>query len=225
MILAAVTEDCEAFRYVVLGQPASTVSSLVFLAAGVWFLWRGRRVRSRRLELSSFGFATILVGLGSIAFHGPHPGWGQWAHDVTIAWLLLLAIVVDAATFTGGRARELAIWVACCGGVAFLFWSVPESQRPIFAVLAVELVLLELIAARRHLRPWPGDPAFGRFAFAVGAFVVGTLSFFAGRFEPLCDPYGLLQWHAVWHVLLAVAIVAYVEASLLPPPGGYAREP
>jgi hypothetical protein len=215
-VLAAVLgPDCEAYRDAVLGQPASTVSSLAFVAVGVWCWYRAAAPRARRLELVVFGAVTILVGLGSIAFHGPHPSWSQWAHDVTIAWLLLLAIVLDVAGHTRRRGRGLVAWILGCVVLGVLFWAVPEGQRVVYTLLGATLVLLEAATVRRHGRPWPGDPGFALYAFAVGAFLVGTATFFLGRIDAWCDPGSWVQGHAIWHVLLAVALAAYVEVTLL----------
>jgi hypothetical protein len=215
VLAAMLGPDCEASRGAFLGQPASTLSSLAFLVVGAWCWLRARTSQTRRLELVLFGAATILVGLGSIAFHGPHLSWSQWAHDVSIAWLLLLAIVLDVAGRTRRRARELALWAAGCAATGLLFWFVPDSQRVVYTLLGAALVVLEAAAARRRRRPWPAEPGFGLYAFAVGAFCVGTASFFLGRLEAWCEPTSWAQGHAIWHVLLAAALAAYVEVTLV----------
>jgi hypothetical protein len=216
-VLAALGRDCEAYRNAVLGQPANTLSSVAFLVVGGWCWFRARASHTQRPELILFGTATILVGLGSVAFHGPHPSWSQWAHDTSIAWLLLATIVLDVVARTGGRSREGAAWVAACAGVGVLLWVSPESQRAVFAVLGAALVLLEALAIRGHRRPWPGEPDATRYLFAAAAFLIGTLSFFAGRLDRLCDPTSLIQWHALWHVLLALALAAFAEVTLVEP--------
>ena len=215
MLAAVLGPDCEAYRDTVLGQPASTVSSLAFVAVGVWCWVRAAAPRARRLELAVFGAVAIVVGLGSIAFHGPHPSWSQWAHDVTIAWLLLFAIVLDVAGHARLRGHELVAWILGCVGLGVLFRVVPEGQRAVYAVLGAALVLLEAATVRRHGRPWPGESGFGLYVFALGAFLVGTATFFLGRIDAWCDPGSWVQGHAIWHVLLAVALAAYVEVTLL----------
>jgi ceramidase len=224
-VLAALGPECEAYRNAVIGQPANTLSSAAFLVVGGWCWVRARASGTRRLELALFGAATILVGLGSIAFHGPHPSWAQWAHDTSIAWLLLLVIVLDAVARTGRRSRETVVWIVGCAVVGFLLWVSPASQRAVFTVLGAALVLLEAAAFRGHRRPWPGEPGVALYLFAAAAFLVGTVSFFAGRLDRFCRPQSLWQWHAVWHVLLALALAAFAEVTLVvpgPPTGPYA---
>jgi len=211
VIAAILGPDCEAVRSGALGQPASTLSSLSFLIVAGWCWYRARGSGARRLELTLFGIAAVLVALGSLAFHGPHTSWSQWAHDSSIAWLLLLAIVLDLDR----RPREAAGWVLGCVCVGVLFWIAPESQRVVFTGLAAAFVLLELAAVRRHRRPWPGTRGFGLYAFAAAAFLVGAAAFFLGRVGALCDPSSWVQGHAIWHVLLAAALAAYVEVTLV----------
>ena len=45
------------------------------------------------------------------------------------------------------------------------------------------------------------------------AIAIGGIAFLLGRTgSPLCRPDSLFQWHALWHVLVAVALVAYAYA-------------
>lgn len=213
--LIAVTKDCEAFRAGWLGQPANALSSLVFVLMGLWLiLRRAHRAPARAAEIRLFGVAALLTGLGSLVYHGPNPPWGQWAHDVPIAAGLLLAVVVDVATFTGRRRRELAAWLAGTALVAVLLAVSPDSQRPVFAVIGLAFGVLEVIAVRRHLRPWPGDPDFALWLLVIGAFVLGVTVFFLGRLEGLCDPTSPFQLHGLWHLLQAFAIGAYVHVAV-----------
>ena len=214
MLAAVLGADCEATRDAFLGQPASALSSAAFLVVGVWALRRARGSRARRRELAVFGTTTILVGLGSFAFHGPHPDGSQWAHDVTIAWLLLLLVWFDVGA--GGRGGpSLIAWAVTAAAIGVVFFIWPDAQRIAYTLLGGTLVVLELDAVRAHRRPRRGEQGFGLYAFAATAFVLGTLSFFVGRLDVLCDPTSWLQWHAVWHVSIAAALAAYVEVTLV----------
>ncbi|HEX6844994.1 MAG TPA: ceramidase domain-containing protein [Actinomycetota bacterium] len=212
--MLAVTEDCEALRNGWLAQPANALSSLAFVGIGLWLLARARHAPARAAEIRLFGVAALLTGLGSVAYHGPNPAWGQWAHDVPIASGLLLAAVVNVATFTGRRRRELLAWVVGTAAIAVVVAVSPDAQRAVFAVTGAAFGLTELVAVRRHLRPWPGDPDFGLWLVVIGAFVVGVGAFFLGRIDALCDPDSPFQLHALWHVLQALAIGLYVHVAV-----------
>jgi hypothetical protein len=220
--ILAVAEDCEAFRDGWLGQPVNAISSLAFVVMGLWLLARARHAPARSAEIRLFGVASVLTGLGSAAYHGPNPAWGQWAHDVPIASGLLLAAVVNLATFTGRRSRELFAWAAGTLAIAVIIAVSPDAQRAVFAAVGVAFGVTEVLAVRRHLRPWPGDPDFGLWLVVIGAFVVGVAAFFLGRIDALCDPDSVLQLHALWHVLQAAAIGLYVHVAVERPHARYA---
>ena len=61
--------DCEQLRGDLLAQPANSVSSLAFVAAGLWILRRAPR-RIADIDAIIFGLAAVAVGVGSAAFHG-----------------------------------------------------------------------------------------------------------------------------------------------------------
>jgi hypothetical protein len=47
----------------------------------------------------------------------------------------------------------------------------------------------------------------------LAAIALGGVAFLLGRTgSPLCDPASVFQWHALWHVLVAAALVAYAYA-------------
>ena len=85
MVAALGGADCERIRSGWLAQPANAISSLIFVAVGVWLLGRGRVVP---------GVAMAAVGVSSFAYHGPQPGWAHLAHNASI---VVVAIVVLAS--------------------------------------------------------------------------------------------------------------------------------
>jgi hypothetical protein len=148
-VLALGASDCEALRDGWLGQPVNTLSSLAYVVAGAYVLWRGGP-RVPALALAA-------VGVGSVLYHGPMTSGAGLAHDGSI--------VVFAATIPlAWRRRSIRL-------------------PPVTAVIA------------------------GGAAIAVNLFTrTGA---------PLCRPESLLQGHAAWHALTALAIALW-----LAPPGG-----
>jgi len=48
---------------------------------------------------------------------------------------------------------------------------------------------------------------------ALVAIALGGVAFLLGQTgSPLCRPESAFQWHALWHVLVAVSLVAYAYA-------------
>src|SRR4029453_9662258 len=68
-VLALGASDCEALRDGWLGQPVNTLSSVAYVVAGAYVLWRGGP-RVPALALAA-------VGVGSVLYHRPMtPGAG-----------------------------------------------------------------------------------------------------------------------------------------------------
>lgn len=95
LFVAMAESDCEQLRSGWLTQPANAISCLAFVAVGSWVLLGVRQDRAGRGGLIAGGIALIGTGLGSLAYHGPQPGWAHLAHDGSA---LVLAVVVVGRT-------------------------------------------------------------------------------------------------------------------------------
>jgi hypothetical protein len=73
--------DCEALRDGWLGQPMNSLSSLAYVAAGIYVA---------RTEQAAFGVSLIALGAGSVLYHGPMPSGAGLAHDGSIVLFLVL---------------------------------------------------------------------------------------------------------------------------------------
>lgn len=103
--------DCERIRPGLIAQPVNTVTSLAFVAAaGVTALRSRRRGSSFGAQEAAYSTLLALVGIGSVAFHGPQPPGAKVLHDAPIAALLALAVATPAVR----RAR---------GGTALPGWT------------------------------------------------------------------------------------------------------
>jgi hypothetical protein len=106
--------DCERIRAGLLAQPFNAVSSLAYVAVGLWLLGRTRARGSHRTILVGGGATLVTVGVGSFAYHGPQPGWADTAHDASIAGLALVTAFNHAWLLRlrqpRGTARLLTAW-------------------------------------------------------------------------------------------------------------------
>ena len=75
--------DCEAIGVGFLGQPINALTTLGFVLAGIIVI-------VRRRDGGWIGIGLIATGIGSFLFHGPMPPGNEWAHDVTLAWLVTM---------------------------------------------------------------------------------------------------------------------------------------
>lgn len=171
--------DCEAIGLGLLGQPVNALSSLALVVAGLVVLDRDRWVAA----------ALAATGLGSFLFHGPMAPGGEWIHDVTLAWLILVV---------GMRSRgwERRFGMLGLAVIAPVFYFAPALADPLSAVL-VGVTLLLLVAEDRRLA------TLGPMALLAVSATVGRLGATGG---PWCDPGSVLQTHALWHVGAAVAV-------------------
>jgi hypothetical protein len=143
---------------------------------------------TRRPERRWVGIALIATGLGSFLFHGPMPPGSEWAHDVTLTWLIV--VVAGAGTRVERFTRLPALVV-----IGALFGLVPALADP----LAVALTIVAVISVLRGK-----DYASIAPLSLLGAVAVfGRLGATGG---PLCDPDSLFQPHGVWHLGAAVAV-------------------
>lgn len=210
--------DCEALVNSALGawQPANTVSSLAFVAAGLWVLRRSvTGPRGRRRFAVGLAAALVAVGVGSAAFHGPGTTAARWAHDVSIVALLLVVLAHDAGDLRGDdRALDLA--PGALAVVAAILVLVPDASVPLSAVAAGVVLTAETVVALRGRAP--GRVASRPYHLAIGSLVVGVVVDLLSRTGgPWCRPDALLQGHAVWHVAAAVAGAAWGLAVLRHP--------
>ena len=171
--------DCEAIGTGLLGQPVNSLSSLALVIAGLWVLSRDRWVAA----------ALVATGIGSFLFHGPLAPGGEWIHDVTLAWL----IVVVGLRSRGWERRSGALGLAA---IALVFSVAPTLADPLTVVLVVATLLL-LVSDSRRL------DTLGPLALLAVSAIVGRLGSTGG---PWCDPDSILQTHALWHVGAAAAV-------------------
>lgn len=179
--------DCELIRSGLLGQPVSALTSLALVVAGAWVI---RVPRTRWI-----GAGLVATGLGSFVFHGPMPPWGEWAHDVSLAWLI--ALVGGLGTRWEGWSR-LPTLVA----LALLLALAPITADPVAVALTVVVIgsLLIRDRTRRALAP---------LALLGVSGILGRLGATGG---PLCASASVWQMHGLWHVGAAVAVAWWATA-------------
>lgn len=123
------TSDCEAVRDSLLSQPVLAVSSLSFVAAGGWLLWAWRDLPTpQRWPANAYAGLLVLVGAGSVDFHGPQSPAAQILHDLPIVLVLGQAVAVPLSRLIrrrtvlrrGSRSRVVAVaGLAVLAGAAY----------------------------------------------------------------------------------------------------------
>lgn len=188
-------------------QPANSISSFGYVFAGflMILLARSRSWVSAfpPMAASVLGVAVIIVGIGSVLLHATLTLWGQF-FDVLGMYLISGFFLVSAlARWRHISDRRAMIYYALLSAVLIaILYALPEVRRWLFAVVLVVAIILELVFARpMRLHVRTGFYVSGLIANAV-AFTIWNLD----QRGQLCAPDSLLQGHAIWHLLGAVAL-------------------
>ena len=206
----------------VIRQPANTWSNLGFVLAGLANAWHaGRRDRlgpalgAHPVLATVLGVVVTLLGPASAAMHATQSDIGG---QLDMLSMYLIAALAVAYAVTRLLRRGTATFAAIFLGALALCEVVDRAGGPMrvlmhtgnlaFAVVLVSAVGIEVALGRRgdgvNLR-W-GALSLATFGLAFGIWNLGKSR------QPWCDPDSVLQPHALWHLLCAVAAYALYRA-------------
>jgi hypothetical protein len=121
------TADCEVLRSGWWAQPSNSVTSLAFVAVGVWLAARLDRVEpGRRAAAGAFAALSAAIGVGSVAYHGPQFDGAQLLHDLPIVGLVVLGSAVPLGRIVRRRpplpgwSSRTGVALAAVGAVGFV---------------------------------------------------------------------------------------------------------
>lgn len=97
--------DCERIVDAALAQPVLALTSLAYVAAGLFAVIWAARIRAPLTGAA--GVALVAVGGGSFVFHGPQPSWAGPAHDWPI---VALGAICVAGLARGWSRGDLSGW-------------------------------------------------------------------------------------------------------------------
>ncbi len=209
---------CEAGRDQLVRQPANTLSNVGFVVAGLLIAWHlsrdpgpgadTRAVLTRPVG-TAYAVLVVLLGPGSAAMHASQSALG--GHLDTTSMYLLASF---AAAYAGTRYLDLgrAAFPVLFVVLLLLCELVGSWSRPIPVVMfagnvAFGVLLLTALVLEFRMRHRPGRTSDLRWGAAgLGAMVVAFVIWnSAKQGTPFCHPESLLQGHAAWHLLGAVA--------------------
>lgn len=193
---------CEAVRETLVRQPANTWSSLAFVIAAAWVALRLRsssRARSALPQAEAWLFvATLaLLGLGSAFYHATLTFVGQVV-DVAGMYLVATFILLHrlGPRFKLPPIGSVLAFVTANAALMAAQVTTPSMRRVAFGVLLVLALAIEWRSSRRGRRWLASGALLMLLAFVIWAF---------DRERLICEPGSLLQGHALWHGLGAVA--------------------
>ena len=188
-------------------QPANSLSSLGFVFIGFLMILMARSrdwmSAFSPLAASILGVAAIIVGIGSVLLHATLTLWGQF-FDVLGMYLVGGFFLVSAlAKWRSIPDRRAMIYYALlCIVLVAILYMLPEVRRWLFAVILLAAIVLELV----HARPLRPQVRTGYYIAGLVANIVAFTIWNLDQGGQLCAPDSLLQGHAIWHLLGAVAL-------------------
>lgn len=205
---------CEAARDALIKQPANTLSNLGFVIAGLAAAWHVSRRGSGTMSASlgtAYAVVVVLLGPGSAAMHASQSALG--GHLDVYSMYLLAGFVFSYAAArllalpAAGFVGVFVVVLGLCTIAEFTSADVPvvmTTGNAVFAALLLGGLVLELVLSRRSTNASRLDLRWG-LASVVTLLVAFAIWNTGKDGGVLCDPHSLLQPHAVWHLLDAVA--------------------
>jgi len=152
---------------------------------------------SNKTIATLFALTLAFVGIGSAYFHATLSFTGQF-FDVLgmylVATLALLMSVNRIRRF--GASAMIGLYVLMNASLAIILYTAPEWRRWIFGALLLGIIWAEL-KDRSSRKPY--------LIRAVVVMAIAFIIWIADFTRVLCAPESLVQGHAVWHILGAVA--------------------
>jgi len=194
-------------------QPANTFSNVGFVAAGLLIAWHasvpgnvGRRLSTYPWLATAIACVVVLLGPGSAAMHATQSALGGHLDMLSMYLIASFAAAYAVTRYYGGSAVLLG--VAFAGGLVFCeLVGLYRAPLPVviyagnaaFGLLLLLAVVLELRIIRRGARIQRSY-----VYVSLGALLTAFAIWNASK-TWLCDPHSLVQGHAIWHLLCAVA--------------------
>ena len=205
---------CEAAPGSFIRQPANTFSNVGFVVSGLLIAWHagdrrsvGASLAAHRHLATAIACLVVLLGPGSAAMHATQSAVG--GHLDMLSMYLVASFAAAYATMRWRRGGTGLLAATFVGGVAFCelvgLWHaalpvVMYAGNVAFGLLLIAAAVLEVRISRR------GETLARRgFAYASLASMLIAFAIWNASKSWLCEPRSLVQGHAIWHILGAVA--------------------
>ena len=179
---------CEAIRSGAIMQPANTWSSLAFVITGAAVLLGARNIQSR-----FFGAILVFLGIGSAYYHATLTFSGQFIDVLGMYLVATLALFHAIDRRAKMRSPSLAaLYIGTNIALASILYWLPSLRRAVFGVIVMFFIILE----RAHIR---------NLIRAAGVLALAFIIWLIDYYRVACNASSVVQGHAIWHILGAVA--------------------
>ncbi|MEO8075537.1 MAG: ceramidase domain-containing protein [Acidobacteriota bacterium] len=203
-------------------EPQNTWSNVGYLLAGLLIFYRSRRLRSVVV-----GLFLCLTGVFSAMYHAvPTNGTLQMLDIAAVNWVLLAMIgyaVLSLDLHFYGNPRDV-VYEKLIAVISLVLGTVMAVTRTEFALFESTLATVSLVVVLVALLLWGyvggKDPksnlsTYEKITFLTVVIIIAIPTALFRLFDglekgvekALCDPDGLFQAHAAWHMLSALLLL------------------
>lgn len=195
---------CELIREGAVAQPANTWSALAFVLVGIVVLiWALKGKDRQYIYLKAlYGVIVIFLGVGTLYFHASLSFVGQLVDNLGMYLLVTLALVYQLRRTRAIHTvqKTIAVYIGANAVLIGVVFALPALRRPVFAALIIAFLYLEYRWHRKHPK-WRKSMLYWSVGLTAAGFTLWTLDITG----VLCSPTSILQGHAAWHILTALA--------------------
>ena len=209
---------CEAARPGLIKQPANTWSNLGFIAAGLFMAYQLsqgtfheniNRFTQSNFTAIFFSCIVVFLGPGSMAMHATETGLGG-AFDMLSMYLIAsFAASYSMQRFFAWKNLTFTFSFICiivvCETVGLYHEPLPiidYAGNAIFGFFLTLTVVFEMLYSFTQKIAHQRKFGFASLGSLLLAFAIWNMW---KDNSPLCDPQSLIQGHAIWHLLDALA--------------------
>ncbi len=196
---------CEQVNQTGIAQVSNSWSCIAFLLIGVLIITHAKRtkqfINNRPIYSYLFGLLVATVGFTSFWNHAALNFWGGFTDVWSMYLLASFAILLSLESpTTGSIAKTLSLWAAVNIPLAAVAASRGVITDYVFAFLIFLLIAVELLAQQKNkfVEKKYFWLSLGTLLVAFGIWQLDIRGIW-------CNPESLIQGHAVWHLLCAIA--------------------
>lgn len=186
---------CESFTNKIIQQPLNSLTSLSFVVLALYIIFEVIKYKHNILFSIFYILSLLTLGLGSFYYHSRFNLLGQ-----TIDVLGMFMIIITGPILINNNSkisfRSLVEYFIVLLLILILTLLIPEVRRYVFAIGIVSIVVKETINIKRNKK---------MLFYGLGIFLVSFVLWVLDSYKILCSTTVVLNFHAWWHILNALA--------------------